>query len=78
MRVLAAILGEPPAAYAYPFGSSLPGDSTITGRWFRQAAIVGRRPIERDTDPLEIPRFPWPGPPRGALRERRWLLTGTI
>ena len=78
VRVLAAILGEPPAAYAYPFGSSLPGDSAITGRWFRQAAIVGRRPIERDTDPLRIPRFPWPGPPRGALRERRWLLTGTI
>jgi peptidoglycan/xylan/chitin deacetylase (PgdA/CDA1 family) len=78
VRALGDILGTPPAAYSYPYDSHRPGDDTIEARHFLQAATVGRRPIERDTDPLWIPRFAWPGPPRNALRERRWLLTGRI
>lgn len=75
---LSDLLGEPPEAYSYPYDSHRPGDDAIVGRHFRQAATVDRLPIERDTDPLWIPRFAWPGPPRNVLRERRWLLTGTI
>jgi len=78
VRALSDLLGSPPAAYSYPYDSHRPGDDAIVGRHFRQAATVGRRPIECDTDPLWIPRFAWPGPPRNSLRERRWLLTGTI
>lgn len=78
VRTLTDLLGAPPAAYSYPFDSHRPGDEAIVGRYFRQAATVAKRPIERHTDPLWIPRFTWPGHPRNALRERRWLLTGTI
>ena len=78
VQVLGDLLGRPPAAYSYPFDSHRPGDDAIVGRYFRQAATVAKRPIERDTDPLWIPRFTWPGHPRSALRERRWLLTGRI
>ena len=76
--VLSDLLGRPPEAFSYPFNSHRPGDDAIVGRHFRQAATVERRPIERDSDPLWLPRFTWPGHPRNALRHRRWLLTGTI
>lgn len=78
VEALTRILGAPPGAYSYPFNSYLPGDDAIVGRHFEQAATVAGRPIERDADPLWLPRFTWPGPPRNALRRRRWLLTGRI
>jgi peptidoglycan/xylan/chitin deacetylase (PgdA/CDA1 family) len=77
-RVLTDLLGAPPAAYSYPFDAHRPGDDAIVGRYFRQAATVGGRAIERDADPLWLPRFAWPGHPRNALRHRRWLSTGRI
>lgn len=76
--VLESLLGEPPAAYAYPFNSYRAGDDAIVGRHFAQAVTVDRRRIAPDADPLWLPRFSWPGPPGNALRQRRWLLSGTI
>lgn len=76
--VLEDLLGSPPMAFSYPFNSYLPGDDAIVGRYFEQAITVDKRRIERGTDPLWLPRFTWPGPPRSRLRERRWLLTGWV
>jgi len=77
--VLAQILGETPRSYSYPFSSYLPGDESICAKFFNMAALVERRErITKDIDPYRIPRFTWPGPARNRLRERRWLLSGTI
>lgn len=73
-----AVTGTRPATFAYPFSACLPGDRDTCGRYFPQAAIVGEALIEPDSDPLRLPRFTWPGPARNRLRQRRWLLTGTI
>jgi len=78
VEALEALLGAPPAAFAYPFNSYRPGDDALVGRHFRQAATVDRRVIERSTDPLWLPRFTWPGDPPNRLRQRRWLLTGNV
>jgi peptidoglycan/xylan/chitin deacetylase (PgdA/CDA1 family) len=75
---LREILGEEPRSFSYPFDSHLPGDAGICRRYFLTAATVAKRRIERDTDPMWLPRFTWPGPARNSLRMRRWLLTGTI
>lgn len=75
---LGKIIGEPPAAFSYPFNSYLPGDKEICGRYFQQVATVDSKPISISCDPLEIPRFSWPGPARNPLRARRWLWTGRI
>jgi peptidoglycan/xylan/chitin deacetylase (PgdA/CDA1 family) len=77
-RALTDLLGTPPSAFSYPFDAHRPGDDAIVGRHFLQAATVGGRAIERDADPLWLPRFAWPGHPRNALRHRRWLSTGRI
>ena len=77
-RALTELLGPAPRAYSYPFDRHRAGDDAIVGRHFRQAATVGARAIERDSDPLWLPRFAWPGHPRNALRLRRWLSTGRI
>ena len=76
---LAEILGEAPRSYSFPFSSHLPGDEGICAKFFNMAAIVERGGwIEKDMDPYRIPRFTWPGPARNRLRQRRWLLSGTI
>jgi peptidoglycan/xylan/chitin deacetylase (PgdA/CDA1 family) len=77
-RTLANILGTKPKAFSYPFNSYNDDDSGICARYFQQAATVDKQCIRRDTDPMWLPRFTWPGPTRGQLRQRRWLLTGTI
>jgi peptidoglycan/xylan/chitin deacetylase (PgdA/CDA1 family) len=77
-HALARVLGQPVAAFSYPFNSYERADGPITRRYFAQAATVDSQRITRDTDPLWIPRFTWPGPPPNALRRRRWLLTGRI
>ena len=67
------------APIRYPFSSHLPGDESICAKFFNMAALVERRErIAKDTDPYRIPRFTWPGPARNRLRQRRWLLSGTI
>jgi peptidoglycan/xylan/chitin deacetylase (PgdA/CDA1 family) len=75
---LTEILGQAPAAFAYPFNDHQSGDETICGRHFVQAATVDGALIERNTPPLSLPRFTWPGPHRNALRRSRWLWTGSI
>lgn len=77
--VLAHIVGKAPRSFSYPFSSHLPGDEHICAKLFNMAALVERKErIAKDTDPYRIPRFSWPGPARTRLRQRRWLLTGTI
>ncbi len=76
--VLARIVGEAPGAFSYPFNSYEPGDAAVTRRYFAQAATVDAMRIARDTDPMWMPRFTWPGIPRNSLRWRRWLLTGRV
>ena len=76
---LAEILGEAPRSYSFPFSSHLPGDEGICAKFFNMAALVERGGrIGKDMDPYRIPRFTWPGPARNRLRQRRWLLSGTI
>lgn len=77
-EALGRILGEAPKAYSHPFGDHLPGDADTLGVYFRQAAIVAPRPIQRSDSPLELPRCSWPGPAKNRLRWKRWLLTGHI
>lgn len=67
-----------PEAFAYPFGSFLPGDDEICRRHYRQAAVVDGRIMRRSDDPYRMSRCTWPGPARNAMRKRRWLLTGRI
>jgi hypothetical protein len=77
--VLANILGTEPRCYSYPFSSHFPGDERICGKFFCMAAVVERKKrISTDTDPFCMPRFTWPGPARNRLRQRRWLLSGSI
>lgn len=73
-----AAIGEMPRAFSYPFNSYQPGDDAICARYFSQAATVDKQRIDRDSNPLWLPRYTWPGPSKNALRRRRWLLTGTI
>lgn len=75
---LAQITGIAPAAFSYPFNSYFPGDREICSRYFQQVATVDANVIERDTDPLSLPRFSWPGTAQSGLRFRRWMLTGRI
>jgi len=75
---LGDILGEPPAAFSYPFNSYLPGDREICERYYQQIVTVDGKPISQSGSPFEIPRFSWPGPARNRLRQRRWLWTGKI
>ena len=76
--LLGELLGERPQAFSYPFNSYAPGDDQLCGRHYRQVATVDGRPIERDTSPLALPRFTWPGPHRNPLHRRRWLWTGRL
>jgi peptidoglycan/xylan/chitin deacetylase (PgdA/CDA1 family) len=75
---LADILGAVPFSYSYPFSSHLAGDERICAKFFNLAAVVERRRIGKDTDRFKIPRFTWPGPARNRLRQRRWLLSGSV
>ncbi len=75
---LTAVLGQPPVSFSYPFDSHFPADAETCRRYFRQAATVAKRRINRDSDRMWLPRFTWPGPARNSFRRRRWLLTGTI
>ena len=77
-EALTKVLGREPQAFSYPFNSYADGDDTICSRYFAQAATVDADYINRDTDPLWIPRFSWPGTEKNSLRQRRWLLTGRI
>lgn len=75
---LAEITGQSPASFSYPFNDYQPGDRDICMRYFDQAATVDRQLIGRDSDPMALGRFSWPGQARNGLRFRRWLLTGRI
>lgn len=77
-EILTDLLGDPPGAFSYPFNNYRPSDEAIVARHFEQGVTVDRRRIERETDPLWLPRFTWPGPSPNPLRRRRWLLTGSI
>jgi peptidoglycan/xylan/chitin deacetylase (PgdA/CDA1 family) len=76
--VLDGILGHRPAAFSYPFNSYTPGDALLARRYFAQAATVDGMRIARETDPMWIPRFTWPGVQPNSLRWRRWMLTGRV
>lgn len=75
---LEEVNGVRPAAFSYPFNGHQAGDRALCAKFYDQAVTVDQRFIDRSTDPLELPRFTWPGPARNGLRLRRWLLTGTI
>ncbi len=78
-KLLTDILGEVPGSYSYPFSSHLKGDENICAKLFKMAAIVARNErITKTMNPYRMPRFTWPGPARNSLRQRRWLLSGTI
>lgn len=65
-------------SFSFPFNSRREGDLSICTRYFKQVATVDSRPLEAGFDPLDMPRFTWPGPARNSLRHSRWLLTGKI
>lgn len=75
---VAEITGTPPVSFSYPFNDYWPGDREICARHFEQVATVDGLLIGRESDPLALPRFSWPGAARNGLRFRRWLLTGKI
>jgi peptidoglycan/xylan/chitin deacetylase (PgdA/CDA1 family) len=75
---LAEILGEPPRSFSYPFNARAAGDVERCSRYFSQVATVDAKLIDEHTNPLEVPRFSWPGAAVNEFRRRRWLLTGRI
>ena len=78
-ELLTDILGEAPGSYSYPFSSHLEGDEDMCAKFFKMAAIVVQRErITKEMNSYRMPRFTWPGPARNWLRQRRWLLSGTI
>jgi len=77
-EMLTSILGAAPRCFSYPFDSHLAKDAEFVRRHFDVAATVGKRTFTRNTDPMWLPRFTWPGPAKNRLRLRRWLLTGTL
>jgi peptidoglycan/xylan/chitin deacetylase (PgdA/CDA1 family) len=76
--VLEKIVGEKPKVFSYPFNSYHQGDERICAKHFLQVATVDRFFIDRETDPLWMPRFSWPGPAKNRFRQRRWLFTGKV
>ena len=74
---LKAWTGKAPLSYAYPHGDAAPGDKHICAKYFKHAALVRPGTIDAASDPLELPRFYWSGPPKNVLRRKRWLLTGS-
>lgn len=77
-KVLGEILKEAPEAYSHPFGDHRPRDPDIIRDYFKQAAIVEPRAMQRSESPWRMPRCSWPGPARNDWRQRRWLLSGHI
>lgn len=77
-RTIREITGVAPEAFSYPFNGYEPGDDRICARYFRQAATVEPGRISRESDPMWLPRFTWPGPAPNRCRQRRWLFTGRI
>ena len=75
--ILERIIGIKPVCFSHPFNSHLAGDKEILSRYFRQVATVDSKFITRNTDPLSIPRFTWPGI-QNEIRTNRWRLSGTI
>jgi peptidoglycan/xylan/chitin deacetylase (PgdA/CDA1 family) len=77
-RELGNILGTEPKVFSYPFNSYKKDDHRICSRYFQQAATVDMQCILRDTDPMWLPRFFWPGLSKSMFRRKRWLLTGAV
>lgn len=76
---LTQVLGAAPLSYSFPFSSHVAGDEAIC----REAGLDLAATVERDRDialpmPYLVPRYTWPGPARNRMRQRRWLITGTI
>jgi len=78
VKTLETITNQAVGAFSYPFSSFADGDDEITGRFFEQAAVVDGKHITRHSPPLRLSRCSWPGAQRNRLRERRWLLTGSV
>ncbi|MCB1613397.1 MAG: polysaccharide deacetylase family protein [Xanthomonadales bacterium] len=75
---LGDVLGQAPTSFSYPFNARVEGDQETCSKYFQQIATVDAQLIDRDCNPLALPRFTWPGQARNGLRHRRWLLTGRI
>ncbi len=73
---LEGILRRPVLAYSHPFNSYVRGESEATSAYFAQVARVDGEPILNSSDPMDLPRFNWPGRLPNSLRWRRWLWTG--
>jgi peptidoglycan/xylan/chitin deacetylase (PgdA/CDA1 family) len=77
VEAIRGVTDTKPLAFSFPFNSYKAGDGRLCSKHFKQAATADARPIDRDTDPMWLPRFMWPGNTRTSNRQRRWLLTGT-
>ncbi len=77
-EALTNMLGRKPGAFSYPFNSHHEGDKQICAKYFLQGVTVERAYIDRQSDPMWLPRFTWPGTAKSSSRRRRWLLTGRI
>lgn len=76
--LITQITGRRPSAFVYPHHGLSAADLAICARHYQQVIHRSAAPITPDTPALELPGCRWPGPPRSALRRRRWLWRGRI
>jgi peptidoglycan/xylan/chitin deacetylase (PgdA/CDA1 family) len=76
--ILKSLSGADPKAYSYPFNSYDAHDDEICARYFEQGCILDSARLTRQSPAMWLPRNPWYGPAKNRLRQRRWLLTGTL
>ena len=76
IQKIKAWTGQAPLTYAYPHGQCIEGDRDICANYFKHVLTVRRGVIDSFSDPLDLPRYYWPGPPKNSMRRKRWLFTG--
>lgn len=73
---LESVVGDQVLAFSHPFNCHVSSDRELLARHYSQAATVEAAPIFRNSDPLALARFNWPGKFKNDFRWRRWLWTG--
>lgn len=75
---LEGIIGAKVTAFSYPFNAYLPGDELVCARHYTMVATVDGGCVTPATPLLAVPRNTFPGAAKNRLRQRRWLMTGSI
>lgn len=75
---LESIIQKPVNAFSYPFNKYKNDDDQRCAQSYSFVATVDGGAVDTSTALLSIPRNTYPGKAKNKLRQRRWLLTGSI